>query len=146
MFDRILLATDGSKNATIAAKKAADLARLTGTREIIILHVCPACTADLDPDEKNIGIAQRIVDEAKELFSSLDISVSSTIEKEYPPESTGNAIIDTADLVNADMIILGSRGLSEFKGLLLGSVSNKVVHSAKCPVLVVKTGLAEEQL
>lgn len=47
-------------------------------------------------------------------------------------------IIDTADQNNYDLIVMGSRGLSVFKELLLGSVSFKVMHHAKCPVMVVR--------
>jgi nucleotide-binding universal stress UspA family protein len=40
--------------------------------------------------------------------------------------------------VNADLIIIGSRGLTDWQGLLLGSVAHKVIHHATCPVLVVR--------
>ena len=48
------------------------------------------------------------------------------------------AILETADNTDADMIVIGSRGLGGLKGLLLGSVSNKVALHAKCSVLTVK--------
>ena len=47
-------------------------------------------------------------------------------------------IIDTANKEGYDLIIMGSRGLSLFKDLLLGSVSFKVMHHARCPVMVVR--------
>jgi nucleotide-binding universal stress UspA family protein len=47
-------------------------------------------------------------------------------------------IIDTANKGGYDLIIMGSRGLSLFKDLLLGSVSFKVMHHARCPVMVVR--------
>jgi nucleotide-binding universal stress UspA family protein len=52
--------------------------------------------------------------------------------------SPADAILDYAQKINADMIVVGSRGLSTFKGLLLGSVSAKLVRESKIPVLVVK--------
>ncbi|MGC9208427.1 MAG: universal stress protein [Nitrososphaeria archaeon] len=52
--------------------------------------------------------------------------------------SPADAILDYAQKIQADMIVVGSRGLSTFKGLLLGSVSAKLVRESKIPVLVVK--------
>jgi len=54
---------------------------------------------------------------------------------------TAELILDTATSTRSDLIVLGSRGLSEIQSLLLGSVSYRVVHEAKCPVLVVKNEL-----
>jgi len=54
---------------------------------------------------------------------------------------TADLILETAASTRADLIVLGSRGLSEIQSLLLGSVSYRVVHEAKCPVLVVKNEL-----
>jgi nucleotide-binding universal stress UspA family protein len=48
------------------------------------------------------------------------------------------AIVDEASRFDADLIIMGSRGLSDFQALLLGSVAHKVVHYAHCPVLIVR--------
>jgi nucleotide-binding universal stress UspA family protein len=55
--------------------------------------------------------------------------------------STGSvapAILDAAKTFDAKLIVLGTRGLSDFAGLLLGSVAHKVIHHAECPVLVVR--------
>ena len=52
--------------------------------------------------------------------------------------SPADAILDYAQKIQADMIVVGSRGLSTFKGFLLGSVSAKLVRESKLPVLVVK--------
>lgn len=50
----------------------------------------------------------------------------------------GAAICEVADLEKCEMIVMGSRGRSDFKGLLLGSVAHKVIQSAPCPVLIVR--------
>lgn len=47
------------------------------------------------------------------------------------------AIVTAAEDLKVDAIVLGSRGLGNFKGLIIGSVSNKVLHSAKCRVVLV---------
>ncbi|MBE0428510.1 MAG: universal stress protein [Thermoleophilia bacterium] len=138
MFDRMIVATDGSASARTAVKHASELARLAGTSEVLIIHVCPACSVDLDPDEVNRRLASGIVDEAAKAFEGAEAGVRTMIDVDYPPESLGSAIVEIAKRENADLIVLGSRGLSEFRGMLLGSVSSKVVQHASCPVLIVK--------
>jgi len=144
MFEKIIVATDGSKNADNAIQHALEIARMASASDVLILHVCTACTLDLDPDEKNLEIAEQMVRDSAKFFTESGITVRTRVETDYPPESIGNAVIDAADENDADLIVLGSRGLTEFKGLLLGSVSNKVVHGARCPVLVVKVDVPME--
>jgi nucleotide-binding universal stress UspA family protein len=52
--------------------------------------------------------------------------------------STAPAILDAEKALGADLIVMGTRGLSDFAGLLLGSVAHKVIHHVQCPVLVVR--------
>ncbi|RJQ42222.1 MAG: universal stress protein [Gaiellales bacterium] len=138
MYDKIMIATDGSENARLAVRHAAELARLTGSSEALIVHVCTSCSVDLDPDESNLEAAKEIVREAADVMKEAGLSTTGHVETAYPPESVGNAIIDIAGSEKADLVVLGSRGLSEFKGMLLGSVSSKVVQKTDCPVLVIK--------
>lgn len=140
MFNRILVATDSSKNAKAAVSYAAQLAGIAGSQEVLVVHVCPACTADLDPDDTNRKLAEAIVRESGDVISKTGVDTRLMVEADYPPEAIGSAIADIAGKEGADLVILGSRGLSEVKGLLLGSVSNKVLQRAACPVLVVKSG------
>lgn len=144
MFDKIMVATDGSENANDAVSYAAELAQMAGTREVVVVHVCPGCTADIDVKDTNREAAEEIVQEAGEVFGKLGVSVRTSVEIDYPPEAIGSAIVDVGLRENPDLIVLGSRGLSEFKGLLLGSVSSKVVQKAHCPVLVIKHEQPEE--
>ncbi|MEK7817471.1 MAG: universal stress protein [Actinomycetota bacterium] len=139
MFKKILVATDGSDNANEAVRHAAQLAKIASTDTVLVLHVCPACTADIDLQDTNRKIAERILEDAGSIVSVKETDVQLMIEADYPPESVGLAITDIAKERKVDLIILGSRGLSEVKGLLLGSVSNKVLQHAECPVLVVKS-------
>lgn len=138
MFDRIVVATDGSVNAQVAVRHAAEIAKMVHNPQALVVHVCPACTASLDPEENNRRLAQDIVEQAAELFKDTGASVRTLIEIDYPPESLGSAIVDIAKREQANLIVVGSRGLSEFRGMLLGSVSSKVVQHAGCPVLIVK--------
>ncbi len=138
MFERILVATDGSANARRAVEQAAGVASMASSNEVVLLHVCSACNADLDPAQKHLEIAENIVKEGSRILEEAGVPVRSVVEEGYPPEAIGSAITDIATREEVDLIVIGSRGLTEFKGMLLGSVSNKVVHNAPCPVLVVK--------
>lgn len=138
MYEKIMVATDGSENAADAIHHAAKLAQMTGAREVMVLHVCPACTPELDPDSKNRDLANDIVAHAEAIVSKEGISVKPILEMDYPPEEVGEAIAEIAKRESVDLLVLGNRGLSEFKGILLGSVSHKVLQRAACPVLVIK--------
>jgi nucleotide-binding universal stress UspA family protein len=139
MFSKILVAVDGSDTSDAAVAHASTLAGMAGSAEVLIVHVCPACTADLDPDEGNRRLAAQIVDEAAEQFKDTKANVRTLVEIDYPQESLGTALVEIAEREKVKLIVLGSRGLSEFRGMLLGSVSSKVVQHAGCPVLVVKS-------
>ena len=145
MYEKILVDTDGSDNARKAIEHAASLAEMAKSSEVIVLHVCTACSADLDPEETHLETAKAMVKDAGDVIKASGVSVSRRVETDYPIETVGNAIIDIAAAEGAGLIILGSRGLSEFKGMLLGSVSSRVVQKASCPVLVVKSETGEAQ-
>ncbi len=138
MYEKIMVATDGSENAAEAVLHAAKLARLSGAKEVMVLHVCPACTPELDPDLKNREMANDIVRKAESILGKEGIFVQPVLEMDYPPEEIGEAIAAIAKRESVDLLVLGNRGLSEFKGILLGSVSHKVLQRAACPVLVIK--------
>ncbi len=138
MFSKIMVATDGSDNADAAVAHAAELARKVGATKVMLVHICPGCTADIDVKDFNRETAEKIVHEAARKFRGSGAKVHTRVEIDYPPEAIGSAIVDVAEKEGADLLVLGSRGLSEFRGMLLGSVSNRVVQKATCPVLVIK--------
>ena len=145
MFEKMMLATDGSDNAQDALRYATELAQLAGTREVLVVHICPGCTADIDVKDTNREMAEDIVEAAASPFREIGIETRTRVEIDYPPEAIGSAIVDVELREKPDLLVLGSRGLSEFKGLLLGSVSSKVVQKAHCPVLVIKHEQAESR-
>ncbi|MHB1389920.1 MAG: universal stress protein [Thermoleophilia bacterium] len=138
MFNKIMVATDGSPTAVAALRYAVEIARNSSSSSVLIVHACPACTADIDPEQINLTLARKIVDEAAAEFKGSEAKVDTLVEVDYPQEALGTALVEIAQREGIDLIILGSRGLSEFRGMLLGSVSSKVVQHAVCPVLVVK--------
>ncbi|MHB8169195.1 MAG: universal stress protein [Thermoleophilia bacterium] len=138
MFSRIMVATDGSDNAKAAVAHAAELAKKVSAAEVLLVHICPGCTADIDVKDTNRETAETIVHEAAKEFRGSGAKVHTRVEIDYPPEAIGTAIVAVAEKEGVDLLVLGSRGLSEFRGMLLGSVSYRVVQKATCPVLIIK--------
>jgi nucleotide-binding universal stress UspA family protein len=79
--------------------------------------------------------AQTIIQETSQVFDEQKEPVISVIRR----GDAATEILAYAEEMNIDLIVTGSRGLSEFRGWLLGSVSRKLVHYAKCSVLIVKS-------
>ncbi len=139
MFTKILLATDGSDSAAEAARYTSQLARLTGA-EVIVLHAYPRVPAFLgEPNfsqliHENLEEADRIVVPVVEQLVDAGIDASAEIMEGPPAE----AILAVSEGSGCDLIVLGTRGYGQLAGMLLGSVSHKVLANATLPVLVVR--------
>jgi nucleotide-binding universal stress UspA family protein len=139
----IVVGVDGSPCAEAALKAAADEATLRGDRlrVVSVWEVTPAIyRGGLAP-----GIDQEVIDSirhdaedvAKEaVASATGFHPSLEIEGRAPEGQAAVALLDAAQ--DASLIVVGTRGRGGFKSLLLGSVSQQVVHHAPCPVLVVR--------
>lgn len=140
MFERILLAVDGSEHALRAAKVAGDLVRSVNARELRIVIAYEPVPAYLgEPNLQNtidarMNESQGILQEAEKIVGKVPIE----IHDEMLEGQIADAILDVAKTRNCDLIIMGSRGLGRLAGALLGSNSQKVVSEAPCPVLIVK--------
>ncbi len=149
-FKRILVAVDGSDNSTRAARLAIEIAKKYGA-ELMVLHVIPtihyalavtAPSATLPPGvyddyqayERATG--ETLVSSAVDLAKAGGIRVRSDVQE--PGGSIVEGITDYALGEHVDLIVIGTRGLSRFKKLVIGSVSSGVVSHAHCPVLVVR--------
>ncbi|MCB9100913.1 MAG: universal stress protein, partial [Anaerolineales bacterium] len=77
---------------------------------------------------------QAILDQARQQLGEVSILV----KEELLEEPAAEAILNVAQIRQADLIVMGTRGRSSLEGLLLGSVSQKVIHHADCPVMVVR--------
>jgi len=147
---RIVAATDGSESANRAVDLAARLAKgLNGSLKII--HV--VTERDADPDrvgdyahsehhESSAEAANMFSEEklkdARQRALALGVSnVESASLLELEAGAIAETIMDAAHGDDANMIVLGKRGLSRLSGLLVGSVSQKVVCAATCTVIVV---------
>lgn len=144
MITQILAPIDGSENSNRALELACDLA-IKYDAGLTLLQVIPSLGAQamvvgsaavvVEPDLSALEAnAKIIVDDAQEKALKAGVkSVNVAIEVGSP----ANTIVQFAKSIPADMIVMGSRGLSDFEGLLLGSVSHKVSHLAKCNCITV---------
>jgi nucleotide-binding universal stress UspA family protein len=149
-FKRILVAVDGSENSMRANQMAVEISQKYGA-ELVALHVIPtvhyavsvtAPSGTLPPGvfeeyqayEKTTGGA--LVRKAEDVAKASGVRAKSDVLE--PHGSVVEGITDYALGEHADLIVIGTRGLSGFKKLVIGSVSSGVVNHAHCPVLVVR--------
>jgi nucleotide-binding universal stress UspA family protein len=141
----IVLGVDGSPNCLGAAGFLGSLPldpgfRLTLVGVVVPPPVLPApelATGPLFVDEA-LTQWQREVERALDSAGSTFKPEGVAIERRVLIGQAGEEIVSTANAVGADLVVVGARGHGAFKRLLLGSVSEYVLHHAECPVLVVK--------
>jgi nucleotide-binding universal stress UspA family protein len=145
MFNNILVPTDGSGMALHAAKVARAVAEKFGGN-ITLVHIVQnyyALPAFSMPDTVAIPLSvmqdleatgKSILAKTEEIFAGFPGKVTTRLE--YGPP--GKQLVDMVVDEDYSLVVMGRRGLSGVTGLLLGSVSNHLVHYAPCPVLIVK--------
>ena len=148
MYKKILLPTDGSEYANKAAKHAIWLARLNGA-ELIALNVIETSSlVGLPAEDLIVRIKEMLKEEGRKSLEAIsDILKESKIEDECQKEvkltvstkegSPSDVIINTVKEEGVDLIVMGTSGKHGLDRFLLGSVTENVVRSAPCPVLVV---------
>jgi nucleotide-binding universal stress UspA family protein len=136
---KILLPVDGSEHSMHAARFAADMAKQTEA-EIVLIHCYSGFPTMMEgrvfegvADELK-AVANKVLDPFRELLKEGGIPFTDEIV-EGP---TAEAINTIAKKEKCDMIVMGSRGHGDVKGLLLGSVTHRVLQTAPCPVLVMR--------
>jgi nucleotide-binding universal stress UspA family protein len=139
LFSKLLVAVDGSESAKRAFTKSVYLAKQCKSR-LDIIHVVLGSTYGGDSAATFL-----LIEELKERGRKLLEDYKTQAKRDgVQPETLlevgdhAQVIIDIANKEGYDLIIMGSRGLSLFKDLLLGSVSFKVMHHARCAVMVVR--------
>jgi len=140
MYKKILLATDGSENARRAAFQAAGLAEELSS-EIIIAYIFSSPPSQSKMAKANFDVHSILTEDAKNaisetinLFEEKKVAYSLKVAIGEP----ASEVCEIAEKENADLLIIGSRGLGTIKSAVIGSVSQKVAHLAKCPVMIVK--------
>ena len=140
MFERILLALDGSDHALHAATLAGNLARSEKAISLHILTVYDSVPGYLGQKEQQNLIAAHMKESERILAEGLArIGVlGAKVETEILSGSPAEIIVEVAKERKADVVVMGSRGLGRLAGMLLGSQSQKVATHAPCPVLIVR--------
>lgn len=142
MFHKVLVATGGSPWSDHAVQYAITLTKNYGL-ELVIVHVLtetpPYFIAEAGTSldsllEGSEEAGRRLIDEAAEWAEEAGIPY----ETELIWGRVAEVICRVAQERDCDLIVVGSRGLTGFKRLMLGSISNAVASKASCPVLVVK--------
>lgn len=139
MIKLIIAALDGSEHSLKALDYACEIADKHGSK-LILLHAYRS-TSDLRGAEgfdqlvaKRKQTGETIIKDARRRLEQVSLEV----EKDLLEGPAADAIVSAAKVRNADLIVMGTRGMGSFQGLLFGSVSTKVTHYATCPVLVVR--------
>ncbi|MCA1668649.1 MAG: universal stress protein [Thermomicrobia bacterium] len=149
----IMIATDGSERALAAARYLRTFFTPRSVHRITVLAVvrplgsapfitvtaaagAPVLSREswdaLDRSAKSA--AERAIGEVVAVVSDLAMRVETMIRSGSPADE----IVHTAETIGANLIVLGSRGHGEMRSVLLGSVSERVLHHAHCPVLIVR--------
>jgi nucleotide-binding universal stress UspA family protein len=146
MFKSIVVGTDGSDTATVAVRQAVDMAAAVGATLELVSAYAPVPEQRLRTER--LGAPedmQWVINPRQEVEGSLsgaaDIAREAGVKvfthaREGDP---ADAILDVAEEVEADLVMVGNKGMTGAKRFLLGSVPNKVSHHAPCSVLIVRT-------
>jgi nucleotide-binding universal stress UspA family protein len=146
MFSTIVVGTDGSDTATQAVREAVDLAKALGARLELVSAYAPVPEQRLRaerreaPEDIQWAINPREeVDVSLERAAEIGRDAGVAVNKHARQGDPADAILDVAEEQNADLVIVGNKGMTGAKRFLLGSVPNKVSHHAPCSVLIVRT-------
>jgi nucleotide-binding universal stress UspA family protein len=146
MFQAIVVGTDGSDTATEAVRQATDLAKSVGASIHLVSAYEPIPEGRLRqerqqvPDDLQWMVNPRedvntTLEEAKERAEQEGLTAA-THPREGDP---ADAILDVAEEENADLIVVGNKGMTGARRFLLGSVPNKVSHHAPSSVMIIRT-------
>jgi nucleotide-binding universal stress UspA family protein len=146
IFSKILVAIDGSDASMDAADYAISISKQHNAELLYALHVIHPADADLFGSTGEMTTAayytidmnkeaQKYLDKVKLKANEKNVQIKTEV---IASTNTAGGIVDYAEDKDVDLIIIGTRGKSGFKKILLGSVAYKVVTYSHCPVLVVR--------
>lgn len=141
MFNKILLPVDGSDHSKKAIEYVKSLAEKYHSKVVIINVVELPILIDPYQIHGNIydDLERSLKEQAKSILENTKNELSGLEVETKALEGNAELIItNMANENDFDLIVMSNRGLTAFKGFLLGSVSNYVVHHAKCPVFMIK--------
>ena len=146
MFRSIVVGTDGSETASEAVRQATELAKAVGAKINLVSAYEPVGNQRLREERQQVpDDMQWMVNEREDVNATLrqngeDIKEAGVNVETFARQGDpADAILDVAEEQNADLIIVGNKGMTGAKRFLLGSVPNKVSHHAPCSVMIIRT-------
>lgn len=145
-YNNIIVPTDGSENSKRALEHAVVIASSLGaTITLVYVANIVSVISNFDQIPNASGyvteqVALDMEEEGKGVLNEFAKQIPQNLEVKsvFEVGSPGPAVLSVAKKYNADLIVMGSRGLGPLKGLFMGSVSSYVVSHSVCPVLIVK--------
>jgi nucleotide-binding universal stress UspA family protein len=146
MFGSIVVGTDGSATASEAVRQASQLAQSVGAKVYLVSAYEPVPEGRLRDERQQVPEdLQWMVNPREDVEGTLEDGAGALSESGVEVETLAregdpaDAILDVAEEKNADLIVVGNKGMTGAKRFLLGSVPNKVSHHAPCSVLIIRT-------
>lgn len=146
MFKSIVVGTDGSDTANQAVRQAVDLAKAIGAEVELVSAYEPVPAQRLQEERRNAPEdVQWAINPREDVDATLEEAAAvaraaGVTATAYPRQGDpADAILDVAEEREADLIVVGNKGMTGAKRFLLGSVPNKVSHHAPCSVLIIRT-------
>jgi nucleotide-binding universal stress UspA family protein len=147
MYGSIVVGTDGSETAKEAVRQAGELAKAVGARVLLVSAYEPVPESRLRQEATEVPAdvswmvnpredVQAVLDAEAERIQGNGVPEVETFAREGDP---ADAILDVAEEKDADLIVVGNKGMTGARRFLLGSVPNKVSHHAPCNVMIVRT-------
>ncbi|MCA1031464.1 universal stress protein [Bacillus timonensis] len=139
MFEKILLASDGSEHSIRAAEKAIELAKCHQGSAVEVVYVVDKSKAKSEVlhNWNSLGVLeskQERIRETERKAKEAGIDYTVKLLRGEP----GPTIVSYANEEKFDLVVVGSRGLNTLQEMVLGSVSHKIAKRVNCPVLIVK--------
>jgi len=144
MFKHILVPVDGSPTAQLAVEKAIGLAKVFGSQVSAIFVIDPYPFTGIGTDfaygqseylSAATAEANAAIKSTKTAFDQAGLSVDTSVVESH---TAWRGVFETAESIQADLIVMGSHGRSGLEKLVLGSVTQAVLAHTKLPVLVVR--------
>jgi nucleotide-binding universal stress UspA family protein len=146
VFQSIVVGTDGSETAQVAVDAAAELAQLSGARLELVSAYEPVPSQRLRAEARQVPAdVQWMVNPREDVDATLSEAAERVADAGVESRSwaregdPADAILDVAEELGADLIVVGNKGMTGAKRFLLGSVPNKISHHAPCSVLIIRT-------
>jgi nucleotide-binding universal stress UspA family protein len=137
MFGTVMLAVDGSEHAKHATALAAKLASATGDTVVVVHLIERIITRGGAFDLETHAEADALVNEHLDVLRGVGVSCRPVVEV-VMRGLVPTVLAQAAEELDAGLVVVGSRGLSDLRSLLLGGVTHKLLHLSERPVLVAR--------